>query len=127
MILCAAGPGTQVLLAGTVLKISKACPGIWRGAYHARVALFSATVLWVRATRDIPMADDFIHEFDGYVLGDGEMVSLYDSDKLLAIMRERWSDKKKIFNQLGRFVLECSNRGKDVFAHAYIAFGDGSH
>jgi len=39
------------------------------------------------------MADDSIKEFDGYILGDGEMVSLYDSDRVLARMRERWSGK----------------------------------
>jgi hypothetical protein len=65
------------------------------------------------------MADDSIHEFDGYIMGDGEMVSLDDSDRVLATMRERCNDKKEIFNQLHGFVVECSNRGKNVSAHAY--------
>jgi len=87
--------------------------------HRARVPRFSVTVLWVRVVRDIPMADDSFKEFDGYIMSDGEFASLDDSDRVLARMSKLWSDKKKIFNQLGRFVLECSNKGKDVSAHAY--------
>jgi tetratricopeptide (TPR) repeat protein len=65
------------------------------------------------------MADDSIKEFDGYIMGDGEMLSLDDSERVLAIMTEHWSDKKGILKQLCRFVLERSDKGKDISAHAY--------
>ena len=50
---------------------------------------------------------------------DGEFVSLDDSDKVLARLKEHCSDKREIFNQLYRFVVECSNKGDAVSAYAY--------
>lgn len=49
----------------------------------------------------------------------GEFVSLDDADKVLARMKEYCSDQREIFNQLYRFAVECSNKGKDVSAYAY--------
>ncbi len=56
------------------------------------------------------MADDSTYELDGFIMPDGEFVSLDDLDRVLTRMKEHWSDKKGIFNQLHRFVLECSNK-----------------
>ena len=50
---------------------------------------------------------------------DGEFLSLDDSDRVLARLKEYCSDKKEIFNQLHRFVVECSKKGDDVSAYAY--------
>ena len=50
---------------------------------------------------------------------DGECVSLDDSDKVLARLKEYCSDKREIFNQLCRFFVECSDKGDDVSAYVY--------
>ncbi len=53
------------------------------------------------------------------ICSDGECVSLDDSDKVLARLKEYCSDKREIFNQLYRFLVECSNRRDDASAYAY--------
>ena len=50
---------------------------------------------------------------------DGECVSLDDSDRVLARLKECCSEKREIFNQLYRFLLECCNNRNDVSAYAY--------
>ena len=49
---------------------------------------------------------------------DGECISLDDPDKVLARLKEHGCDKKEIFNQLHKFVLDCSRKGNDVTAYA---------
>jgi hypothetical protein len=53
------------------------------------------------------------------IYSDGECVSLDDSDKVLARLKEYCSDKREIFDQLYRFFLECSDKGDDDLAYAY--------
>jgi hypothetical protein len=65
------------------------------------------------------MADDTIHKVDGFVMCDGEFVSLDDSDRVLSRIKEHCSDKGEIFSQLNKFVLYCSRKGDDASAHAY--------
>jgi hypothetical protein len=44
---------------------------------------------------------------------------LDDSDRVLARLKVYCSDKREIFNQLYRFLVECYNNGDDVYAYAY--------
>jgi tetratricopeptide (TPR) repeat protein len=53
------------------------------------------------------------------ISSDGECASLDNSDKVLARLKEHCSDKREIFNQLYRFLLECCNKRNDVSAYAY--------
>jgi tetratricopeptide (TPR) repeat protein len=50
---------------------------------------------------------------------DGKCVSLDDSDKVLARLKEDCSDKKEILYHLYRFFMECSKNGDDVSAYAF--------
>ena len=53
------------------------------------------------------------------IYSDRECVSLDDPDKVLARLKVYCSDKREIFNQLYRFLVECYNDGDDVSAYAY--------
>jgi len=53
------------------------------------------------------------------ISSDQECVSLDDSDKVLATLKEYCSEKKEIYDQLYRFLWECYQKGNDVGAYAY--------
>lgn len=53
------------------------------------------------------------------ISSDGECVSLDDSDKVLATLKEYYSEKKEIYNQLYKFLWECYQKGNDAAAYAY--------
>jgi tetratricopeptide (TPR) repeat protein len=53
------------------------------------------------------------------IYSDGECISLEDSDKVLARLKESYSDKNEIFDQLYRFLLECCDQRDHVSAYAY--------
>jgi tetratricopeptide (TPR) repeat protein len=53
------------------------------------------------------------------IYSDGECISLEDSDKVLARLKESYSDKREIFGQLYRFLLECYDQRDHVSAYAY--------
>ncbi len=46
------------------------------------------------------------------ISSDGECVSLDDSDEVLATLKECCSEKKEIYDQLYRFLWECSQKGR---------------
>ncbi len=50
---------------------------------------------------------------------DEELIPLDDPDKVIARVKEHFRDQRETFNQLHRFVVECSKKGKDVTAYAY--------
>jgi len=53
------------------------------------------------------------------IYSDRECVSLDDPDKVLARLKVYCSNRREIFNQLYRFLVECYNDGDDVSAYAY--------
>jgi tetratricopeptide (TPR) repeat protein len=56
---------------------------------------------------------------EGNIHSDGQCVSLEDSDKVLARLKESFSDKREIFDHLYKFLLECYDQRDHVSAYDY--------
>ncbi len=65
------------------------------------------------------MTEETPRNFDGFILPDGEMVSIEDVDRMVSFLSGRMEDKDRLAGALWGLVQECTDHGHFGAAFAY--------
>jgi tetratricopeptide (TPR) repeat protein len=66
------------------------------------------------------VAENILDDFDGFIMPDGEMIRIQDTDRMLSIVAKLSEDRDKIVLYLWGLAQECVDRSHFKAAYAYF-------